>query len=810
MATQTLRVDGMTCAACTSRLERVLGRAEGVSGVRANLMTGSVAVDGAALPEVLAQKVAQAGFVAVEEVTQLAIGGMTCASCVSRLEGVLGAVPGVLAVSVNLAGETARITHLALSGLPEALAQAVRGAGYTARVASEDSRADIARHRAGEQRALALAVLLAAVLTLPVFVVEMGGHLVPAFHHWLHGLIEPQVLRLGQFGLTTAVLFGPGWRFFRAGVPALLHGSPDMNSLVVLGAGAAWAYSSITTFAPGWLPQASRQVYFEAAAVIVTLILLGRWLEARAKGRTGAAIARLAGLRPDRVRVERGGAVVEVAMAEVVVGDLLHLRPGERVAVDGLVQTGHSWVDESMISGEPLPLDKGPGAALTGGTLNGAGVLTYRATAVGGDTVLARIIRLVEDAQGAKLPIQALVDRVTRVFVPVVMGLAALTFALWLALGPGLAEALVAGVAVLIIACPCAMGLATPTSIMVGTGRGAEMGVLFRRGDALQALQGVQVVAFDKTGTLTEGRPELVAIHAADDAGALALAAAAESGSEHPIAGAILRAAAARGLVLAPAEGVTALAGFGLSARVGGQAVLVGAERLMQREGLALGGLPALAAEGGAKGQTPLYLAADGQVLALFLVADQIKPGSRAAIAALHAQGLRTAMITGDSRPAAQAIATDLGIDTVIAEVLPEGKIVALESLRTGGRTLAFVGDGINDAPALAAADVGIAIGTGTDVALEAAEVVLMSGDLAGVVNAIHLSRKVLANIRQNLFWAFAYNAALIPVAAGVLYPGFGVTLSPMLGAGAMALSSMFVLTNALRLRGLRPMMSEG
>ena len=806
--TQTLRVDGMTCAACTARVERMLGREPGVTGVRANLMTGTVAVDGAAEPARLAERLAAAGFTASEDVTRLAIGGMTCASCVARVERVLEKLPGVTSASVNLPDESATIRHFAIAGLPLRLAEAVRAAGYEARIATETSRAEVAQHKAEEQARLARAVVLAAVLTLPVFVLEMGGHMVPAFHHWLHGLFGQFPLWMAQFVLTTAVLFGPGLRFFRAGVPALMHGAPDMNSLVVLGSTAAWGYSTVATFAPGLLPEDARAVYFEAAAMIVTLILLGRWLEARAKGRTGAAIARLVGLQAQSARVERDGIVAEVPLDEVAVGDLLHLRPGERVPVDGLVETGHSWLDESMISGEPVPVEKHPGDALTGGTVNGASALTLRATAVGADTVLARIIRMVEDAQAAKLPIQAAVDRVTRVFVPAVMAAAMLAFAIWLVWGPGLSHALVAAVAVLIIACPCAMGLATPTSIMVGTGRAAEMGVLFRRGDALQALQGVEVVAFDKTGTLTEGRPELVTIHTApgmDENTALAAAAAAESGSEHPIASAILRAAESRGLALSPATGVTALVGFGLRARVGARAVLIGAQRLMDREGIALGDLPALAETHAARGQTPLYVALDGQAAALLIVADRLKPTTRAAIDALHRLGVQTAMITGDAKATAQAIAAEIGIDHVVAEVLPDGKVAALEMLRQGGRTIAFVGDGINDAPALAAADVGLAIGTGTDVAVEAAEVVLMSGDLRGVVNAIDLSRRVLRNIRQNLFWAFAYNTALIPVAAGALYPAFGITLSPVLGAGAMALSSIFVLTNALRLRSVRP-----
>ncbi|MCC0076002.1 MAG: copper-translocating P-type ATPase [Rhodobacter sp.] len=810
--TQTLRVDGMTCASCTARVERMLSREEGVTGVRANLMTGTVAIDGAAEPRRVAEKLAAAGFSAAEDTTRLSIAGMTCASCVARVERVLARVPGVEGASVNLADESATIRHFAVAGLPDRLAEAVKAAGYEARVVTETSRDDLAARREADQRQLKRAVILAAVLTLPVFILEMGGHAVPAFHHWLHGTFGQTPVWVLQFLLTTAVMVGPGWRFFRAGVPALLHGGPDMNSLVVLGSTAAWGFSTVATFAPGLLPEGARAVYFEAAAMIVTLILLGRWLEARAKGRTGAAIQRLVGLQAKTARRERAGLVEDVPIAEIAVGDLLQLRPGERVAVDGTIATGHSWLDESMISGEPVPVEKGPGDVVTAGTVNGQGVLTYRAERVGGDTLLAQIIRMVEEAQGAKLPIQAAVDRVTRVFVPVVMGIAALTVLVWLVVGPApaLSHALVAGVAVLIIACPCAMGLATPTSIMVGTGRGAEMGVLFRRGDALQALQGVQVVAFDKTGTLTEGRPALVALHPAsgwDGDAALALAAAAEAGSEHPIAGAILRAAEEKGLVRPEAEGAEARAGFGLTAVVEGRRVLIGAARLMAAEGVALGDLPALAEDHAGRGQTPLYMAVDGALAALIVVADRVKPSSRAAIAALHGLGVEVAMITGDAQATARAIAAELGIDRVVAEVLPAGKVEAVESLRDGGRRVAFVGDGINDAPALAAADVGLAIGTGTDVAVEAAEVVLMSGDLKGVVNAIDLSRRVLRNIRQNLFWAFAYNTALIPVAAGVLYPAFGLQLSPVLGAGAMALSSIFVLSNALRLRGVRPVL---
>jgi heavy metal translocating P-type ATPase len=574
-----------------------------------------------------------------------------------------------------------------------------------------------------------------------------------------------------------------------------------------LGTTAAYGYSVVATFAPGLLPPGTAAVYFEAAAMIVVLILLGRTMEARAKGRTGAAIRRLVGLAPKTALVERNGDVMDLPLDQIVLGDVLHARPGERIAVDGDVITGHTYVDESMITGEPAPVQKGAGSQVTGGTVNGTGAMTFRATHVGADTVLAQIIRLVERAQSAKLPIQALVDRITLWFVPAVMALAVLTVAVWLALGPlpSLAHALVAGVSVLIIACPCAMGLATPTSIMVGTGRAAELGVLFRKGDALQALQGVKVVALDKTGTLTAGRPELtdlVAMPGFVEDEVLALLAAAEAASEHPVASAILRAAKERKLDIPAATEFAAIPGYGVQAQVSGHAVLAGADRLMRRDGVTLPpDNPGNAIA--AKGRTPLYLALDGQLAAVVGVADPIKPGTPAAIAALQAKGLRVVMITGDNKATAAKIAAELGITKVVAEVLPAGKVAALRALRTHGQ-LAFVGDGINDAPALAEADVGIAIGSGTDVAIETADVVLMSGDLGAVVSAFAISHATMRNIRQNLFWAFGYNVLLIPVAAGALYPAYGVLLSPALAAGAMAISSVIVLTNALRLRRVR------
>jgi Cu+-exporting ATPase len=617
-----------------------------------------------------------------------------------------------------------------------------------------------------------------------------------------------------QFVLATLVLFGPGRHFYTKGFPALFKGAPDMNSLVAVGTGAAWGYSVVATFLPGLLPEGVRAVYFEAAAVIVVLILIGRWLEARAKGRTGAAIQALLGLQVRTARVVRGGDTVEVDVDALAVGDVILVRPGERIPVDGEVTEGSSNVDESMITGEPVPVQKAAGAAVTGGTVNGTGSLTFKAARVGSDTTLAQIIRMVEEAQGAKLPIQGLVDRVTLWFVPAVMVLSALTVAVWLLFGPdpALTFALVAGVSVLIIACPCAMGLATPTSIMVGTGRAAEMGVLFRKGDALQALSEVDVIALDKTGTVTEGQPTLTDLVTADGFDrdrVLSLIAAVEAQSEHPIAEAIVRGARVEGIAVANATGFRSITGYGVAATVEGQEVMVGADRYMSREGIDITALAKTEAELAGRGRTALYAAIDGKLAAVIAVADPVKPASQEAVAALHARGFKVAMITGDKRETAEAIARETGIDHVIAGVLPDGKVAALDDLRAGDQKIAFVGDGINDAPALAHADVGIAIGTGTDVAIESADVVLMSGDLRGVVNAVEVSRRTMSNIRQNLVWAFGYNVALIPVAAGVLYPAFGLLLSPVFAAGAMALSSVSVLTNALRLRRIAPALRE-
>lgn len=805
-------VSNLSCASCVGRAEKALVAVEGVDIAQVNLANETAQVVGGD-PRALVAALSIAGYPAAVTVYEISIENMTCASCVGRVERSLLDVSGVIAANVNLATETASVEVLGASPDAAMLAQIITKAGYPAKPAvDQNDRQTTVEIKQKKASDLGYMTILAAILTLPVFVLEMGGHIFPAFHHLIARTIGVPTSWMIQFLLTTVVLFWPGRAFFTQGIPALVKRAPDMNSLVALGAGAAWLFSTVAVFLPEVLPAGTRAVYFEAAALIVTLILLGRYLEARAKGKTGAAIQKLLGLRPKTANVERNGQIFEVAVSEINVDDIIHLRPGEKIAVDGTVTDGTSYVDESMMSGEPVPVAKSIGATVIGGTINGTGALIFRATKVGENTMLAQIIRMVETAQGAKLPVQDLVNKITLWFVPFVMGIAFVTVIMWLIFGPdpALSFALVAGVSVLIIACPCAMGLATPTSIMVGTGRAAELGVLFRQGDALQTLHDVTTVAFDKTGTLTEGQPKLTEFalqNGFDETDALRLIATVEAKSEHPIAQAIVQKSQGMGISLGALEGFQSVTGMGVRASVDGREVLVGADRFLVSEGIALGAGQHVGDKFGQAGKTPLYAAIDGKLAAVIAVSDPIKAGTKDAIDALHALGLKVAMITGDNKGTANAIARELGIDRVVAEVLPSGKVAALTELQADG-PVAFVGDGINDAPALAHADVGIAIGTGTDVAIESASVVLISGDIAGVVNAITVSKRTMRNIKQNLFWAFGYNALLIPVAAGVFYPIFGLLLSPALGAGAMAMSSVFVLSNALRLRWIAPSIS--
>ncbi|WP_299425954.1 heavy metal translocating P-type ATPase [uncultured Meiothermus sp.] len=812
-------VQGMTCAACVNRVERGLKKIEGVGTASVNLATENALVvydPQKTSPAELLAKIEESGYKPVMAQVELGISGMTCAACVSRVERALYKTEGVLAASVNLATERATVQYLpASTGLPE-LKRAVREAGYgVLETKADKGRADMEREaRQREIASLRRAFTTAYYFAVPLFLIAMLPMLWMPAHMFLLSLAPMQVWNWAMLALATPVQFGPGLRFYRHGWAALRSGSPDMNSLVMIGTSAAYFYSLLVVLVPQLFPSKAQHVYFEAAAVIITLVLLGKYLEAIAKGRTSEAMRKLLGLQARTARVAKPGqAELEVPIEEVLIDDLVSVRPGEKIPVDGVVVSGNSYVDESMITGEPIPVAKGEGARVVGGTLNQHGAFVFKATAVGADTVLAQIIKLVENAQGAKPAIQALVDRVVAVFTPIVLAIAALTAGVWLALGGenALTFALVNAVAVLIIACPCAMGLATPTSIMVGTGKAAELGLLFRKGQALQSLQEARTVALDKTGTLTRGRPELTDFVLPNQAEqnqsdqTLRLIASLEQKSEHPIAQAIVKAAQGRGVELLEPLDFQAIPGFGATGQVAIYRVDVGSDRYMASLGLLIPPpIKAMGKEWADQGKTPLYAAINSQLAAVLAVADPLKEGTPEAIQALHRQGFKVAMITGDNRHTASAIAQQLGIDEVLAEVLPDGKAEAIQQLQRRGSRVAFVGDGINDAPALAQADVGIAIGTGTDIAIETADVILISGDLRGVPNAIALSRATLRNIKFNLFWAFAYNVLLIPVAAGVLYPLNGWLLSPMLAGAAMGLSSVFVLSNALRLRSFR------
>ncbi len=813
-------ITGMTCASCVGRVEKAIQALPDVEHVSVNLMTESASIQYNQQLDIprLIQAVEKIGYDVAIQTLEFSIDGMTCASCVSHVEKGLLTVMGVTAVTVNLATQRASVTGVSPLAT-ELLIQAVDKKGYTAKLINnaESANDELAARQQQEFAHIKKRLCLASIFAIPLFLLEMGGHFIPAVHHWVATNIGTQNSWYLQFVLASLILFIPGLPFLKVGFRNLKNLSPDMNSLVAVGTSSAYLYSVVATFFPHLLPQGSVNVYYEAAGVIVALILLGRFFESKAKGNTSSAIKHLIGLQAKTATVLIDGQPVEKDIADIVVGDILEAKPGERIALDGMVISGESYVDEAMISGEPVPVKKNTDAKVIGGTVNQTGILSYRVTQIGADTVLANIIRMVEQAQTAKLPIQALVDKITAVFVPIVMGLALLTFIVWMIFGPSpaLSFALVNAVAVLIIACPCAMGLATPTSIMVGTGRAAQLGILFRKGEALQSLKEAKVVAVDKTGTLTTGKPSLTDFNvntksplAKNDI--LALIAAVENKSEHPIARAIVIAAQEQNLTLDTVEEFESVTGYGVRATVAGHLVQIGADRYMSQQlHLDIAVFAEQAKQLGQEGKTPIYVAIDGQLTAMIAVADAIKPSTPAAIKALHQLGIKVAMITGDNQHTAQAIAKQLGIDEVIAEVLPEGKVDAVSKLQKQYGQVAYVGDGINDAPALAHANVGIAIGTGTDIAIEAADVVLMSGELTGVPTALALSQATLRNIKENLFWAFAYNAALIPVAAGVLYPFNQTLLSPVFAASAMALSSVFVLFNALRLRGFKPPVSN-
>jgi P-type Cu+ transporter len=760
----------------------------------------------------------------------LGVHGMTCASCVGRVERALKKIDGVAAATVNLATERATVTMRdgASAEAVERLRAVVVDAGYEAEEIRE-KRADEAGAAGaadgkgageGDRAELELArarrdVVVAGLFAAPLLAFTMLPMLVPAAHEAL-GPVAHFFMGWGGLAFAAPVQLWAGRRFYRQAFAEVRHLSLGMSTLVALGSSAAFLFSLAVLVAPGIFPPGTAHTYFEASASIVAFILLGKYLEALARGRTSSALKRLVGLqaRTARVRREERGARVEreIAAGDVAHGDEVIVRPGERVPVDGVVLEGASFVDESMISGEPIPVEKGPGAEVVGGTVNGQGSFTLRATRVGSETVLAQIVRFVEEAQSSKPPIQELADKIAAVFVPIILVTAAITFVAWLSFGPApaLSFAFVAAVSVLVIACPCAMGLATPTAIMVATGKAAELGILFRKGTALEGLARVDTVLVDKTGTLTEGRPALAEVHVVAAGGAreeedvLRLIAAAETRSEHPIGRAIVAAAEARGLALPAVESFRAEAGFGLEARVDGHAVQLGAARLMERLGLDVSAEDARVARMTSDGKTPVYAAIDGALAAVLAVSDPLKATSREAVLAMRARGLRVVMVTGDGARTAHAIAREVGIDEVCAERLPKGKAEEIERLQREGRRVAFVGDGINDAPALARADVGVAVGSGTDIAIEAGDIVLMRGDLRLLLDAAELAGRALRTIRQNFFWAYAYNVALVPLAAGVLYPVLRVMLSPVLAAVAMSTSSLFVLGNSLRLRGFR------
>jgi P-type Cu+ transporter len=785
--TTLLQITGMTCASCVGRVEKALQAVPGVHAASVNLVTeaATAVADASVGAEALAAAVRRAGYGVATQQTRLRIEGMTCASCVLRVEKALQKVPGVAAATVNLATETASVQSLSTTPM-SALTEAVRRAGYAAHDAGTPVPASAGR--LPHWWAVALGAVLTLPLVAPMLLQVFGVHWMP--DGWL------------QLALATPVQFVLGWRFYRAGWHALRAGTGNMDLLVALGTSSAYGLSVYLLFAHAG--HGMQHLYFEASAAVITLVLLGKWLEARAKRQTTDAIRALNALRPTTARLRRDGAEVELPLEEVRIGDLVVVRPGERIAVDGEVVEGRSHVDESLITGESMPLAKGPADRVTGGAINAEGALVVRTAAVGAETTLARIVRMVESAQAGKAPIQRTVDRVSAVFVPVVVGVAVLTLLAWWIAGSNLELAIVNAVSVLVIACPCALGLATPTAIMVGTGAAARQGILIQDAQALEQAHAVTTVAFDKTGTLTQGKPTLVAVHAAAGhtrAEVLALAAALQQASEHPLARAVLDAAQAEQLALAPATDATALPGRGLQAVVGGQALWLGSSRALRERGADAGALDGEAQRLARQGRTVSWLLrTDGaapQVLALLAFGDAVKPTARAAVARLQALKLKVVMLTGDNPGSAAAVAQELGIDEVRAEVMPADKAAAVQALRAGGAVVAMVGDGINDAPALAAADVGIAMSTGTDVAMQTAGITLMRGDPRLVADAIEVSRRTVATIHRGLFWAFAYNVVGIPLAALGL-------LNPVFAGAAMALSSVSVVGNALLLRRWR------
>lgn len=813
-----IHVTGMTCTTCAATIEKGLTQTPGVEKADVSFASekASVEYDPSKVNLArIAKTISELGYKVATRKSIFPVSGMTCASCVARVEEALSSVPGVISANVNLASEKATVEYVEGTDVAE-MRRAVEEAGYG--LGSEAATLeDITTASQREIRGLRNRFIFALVLAVVIMLLSIG----PDF------LWKPYLL----WALATPVQFWTGWRFYKGMWGALRHKTADMNTLIAVGTSAAYFYSVVAVLAPGLFAAADIELglYFDTSSMIIALILLGRFLESRAKGQTSEAIKRLIGLKPKTAIVIRDGKETEISVDDVQVGDLILMRPGERIPVDGIVRQGYSSIDESMITGESIPVDKKVGDTVIGGTINRMGSFQFEATRVGKDTTLARIVRLVEEAQGSKAPIQRLADVISSYFVPAVIGIAVVTFIIWFFLGPQptLTYALLNFVAVLIIACPCALGLATPTAIIVGTGKGAENGVLIRSGEALERAHKIDAVLLDKTGTLTRGEPvvtDIIGSPSFVEAEVLRLTASVEHDSEHPLAQAIVKAASDRNLKLSKVLDFKAMPGHGVEAKVGGKRLLLGNLALIKDKGISLNGLAKEAERLWSEGKTVLFFSVDSKVAGIIALADTLKPDAREAVEALHRLGIEVVMLTGDNTRTAEAIAKEAGIDRVLAEVLPENKAQEVKRLQDEGRVVAMVGDGINDAPALAQADVGIAIGTGTDVAMETGDITLISGDLDGIVTAISLSKRTMRTIKQNLFWAFAYNVALIPVAAGVLYLFFGRTgvpsglhfifgnygfLNPMLAALAMAASSITVVSNSLRLRAFKTVKFE-
>ena len=809
-----IHITGMTCTTCAATIEKALSETPGVEKATVNFASESAFIEYDTSKVNLARiknTVSQLGYGVATKKSIFPVHGMTCASCVARVEDALSGVPGVISASVNLASDKATVEYVEGTELAE-LRRAVRDAGYELD-AEIQALEDVTTAAQREIRALRNRLIIAVILAVAIMLIGWG----PSFVGKSYLL----------WALATPVQFWCGWRFYRGAWGALRHRTADMNTLIAVGTSAAYLYSMVAVLSPGLFAAEglALHLYFDTSAMIIALILLGRFLEARAKGQASHAIRKLIGMQPKTAVVMRNGEETKIHVDDVQVGDLILIRPGERVPVDGIVRQGYSSIDESMITGESIPVEKNVGDEVVGATINKTGSLSIEATKVGRETTLARIVKMVEEAQGSKAPVQRLADVVASYFVPVVIGIAIVTFIIWYLVGPNpaLTFALLNFVAVLIIACPCALGLATPTAIMVGTGKGAEHGVLIRNGEALERSNQIGTVLLDKTGTLTRGEPvvtDVIATPPSSEEDVLRLAASAEHGSEHPLGQAVLEAALAKKLEIRPASDFNALPGQGVEAWVEGSKLLLGNIGLMKERGFPLNGMEGEASKLFAEGKTIMFLSVDSQVVGMIALADTLKPNSKEAVDALHKMGIETVMLTGDNRRTAEAIAQEVGIDHVLAEVLPERKAAEVQRLQGEGKTVAMVGDGINDAPALAQADIGIAIGTGTDVAMETGDITLISGDLKGIVTAISLSKRTMRTIKQNLFWAFAYNTALIPVAAGVLYLAFGQTgvpsglhfilgdhgfLNPIMAAAAMAASSITVVFNSLRLKRFKP-----